>query len=51
VGTFDILYDTSVTTLSFSYESTPDDFAGCVAGDVGRATFGTAYRAYLDSEL
>jgi hypothetical protein len=40
-----------VTTLSFSYESTPDDFAGCVAGAVGRAAFGTAYRAYLDAEL
>jgi hypothetical protein len=50
-GTFDIRYDASVTTLSFSYESTPDDFAGCVAGAVGRAAFGTAYRAYLDAEL
>jgi hypothetical protein len=51
VGTFDILYDTSPTYLYFIYESQPDDFAGCVAGDVGRATFGTAYRAYLDAEL
>jgi hypothetical protein len=33
------------------YKSSHDDFAGCAAGDVGRATFGTAYRAYLDAEL
>jgi hypothetical protein len=45
------VYETSVTTLSFIYKSTPDDFAGASAGDVGRATFGTAYRAYLDAEL
>jgi hypothetical protein len=51
VGTFDVVYETSVMTLSFIYESTPDDFAGASAGDVGRATFGTAYRAYLDAEL
>jgi hypothetical protein len=51
VGTFDVLYDTSPSTLSFYYESQPDDFAGCVAGDVGRATFGTDYRAYLDGEI
>jgi hypothetical protein len=51
VGTFDIVYDTSPSTLSFYYESQPDDFAGASSGDVGRATFGTAYRAYLDSEL
>jgi hypothetical protein len=50
-GTFDVLYDTSVTMMYFRYKSTPDDFAGCVAGNVGRATFGTAYRAYLDAEL
>jgi hypothetical protein len=51
VGTFDVVYDTSPSTLSFYYESQPDDFAGCVAGDVGRATFGTDYRAYLDGEI
>jgi hypothetical protein len=51
VGTLDVVYETSVMTLSFIYESTPDDFAGASAGDVGRATFGTAYRAYLDAEL
>jgi hypothetical protein len=51
VGTFDILYDTSPTYLYFIYESQPDDFAGAATGDVGRATFGTAYRAYLDAEL
>jgi hypothetical protein len=51
VGTFDVVYETSVMTLSFIYESTPDDFAGASAGDVGRATFGTDYRAYLDGEL
>jgi hypothetical protein len=51
VGTFDVLYDTSPTYLYFIYNSTPDDFAGASAGNVGRATFGTAYRAYLDAEI
>jgi hypothetical protein len=50
-GTFDISYGASVSTLYMEYKSSHDDFAGCAAGDVGRATFGTAYRAYLDAEL
>jgi hypothetical protein len=49
-GTFDITYGASVSSLSFRYDDSVD-FSGSSPGSIGRSTFGTAYRAYLDAEL